>query len=68
MTRKVPEVDMAMIIRFPAEAAAWRSQTRQLGPGRRGEIVMFTGVRYERGEKDEHRHDKPGKRKRRAKV
>jgi hypothetical protein len=59
---------MAMIIRFPAEAAVWRSQNRQLESGRRGEIIMFTGVRYERGEKNERRDDKPGKRKRRAKV
>jgi hypothetical protein len=70
---KSPEVDMATIIRFPAEAAAWRAQTRALAPfepGRRGDILMFTGVRYERGEKlsGTNRDDKPGKRRRRAKV
>jgi hypothetical protein len=59
---------MATIIRFPAEAAAWRSQNRPFDQGRRGEIVMFTGVRYERGEKADCRDNKPGKRKRRAKV
>jgi hypothetical protein len=64
---------MAVIIRFPAEAAAWRSQNRALEPfepGRRGDIVMFTGVRYERGEKLSRtsRDDKPNKRRRPAKV
>jgi hypothetical protein len=64
---------MATIIRFPAEAAVWRSQDRTLAPfepGRRADILMFTGVRYERGEKLSRsgHDDKPGKRRRRVKV
>jgi hypothetical protein len=68
---------MATIIRFPAEAAAWRAQTRARERGHgdgqfhsSGEILIFTGVRYERHEDDlGHRSGTtPGKRKRRAKA
>ncbi len=68
---------MATVIRFPAEAAAWRSQNRardrghgEHASGARGEIVLFTGVRYARHEDGigNRSGDTPGKRKRRAKV
>ncbi len=66
---------MATIIRFPAEAAAWRSQNRardrasqDASCGGRGEILMFTGVRYCREEEGKRRGDQPGKRKRGAKA
>jgi hypothetical protein len=70
------EVEMATIIRFPAEAAAWRSQNRARDRGLpdgsgtgMGEIVMFTGIRYARDEDGigNGRGARPGKRKRRAK-
>ncbi len=66
---------MANVIRFPAEAAAWRSQNRArdrglCDGGSRGEIVLFTGVRYARHDDGigNRTGDTPGKRKRRAKV
>ncbi|HSO48621.1 MAG TPA: hypothetical protein VLQ68_11905 [Rhizobiaceae bacterium] len=68
---------MATVIRFPAEAAAWRSQNRARDRGLcdgagsgRGEIVLFTGVRYARHEDGigNRSGDTPGKRKRRAKI
>lgn len=62
---------MATIIRFPAEVSVWRETTRQalrIDPGKLGEIVMFTGVRYARHEGTGNGNKSRPKRKRRAKA
>ncbi len=65
---------MANIIRFPAEAAKWRDKPRATShssQSKRGEIVIFTGVRYSRDDDDRKVHNggnASGKRKRRAKA
>ena len=64
---------MATIIRFPAEVSVWRETMRQAlrtDPGKLGEILMFTGVRYARheGNGNENGNKSRPKRKRRAKA
>lgn len=44
---------MATILQFPTDVASWRAPQFFEDDQPRGEILLFTGVRYERDDSDE---------------